>query len=138
MVWKGSVPADTDILLTHGPPKGHLDTYNGETKGCPHLLKEIWRLRKDKGKLKMVVFGHIHDGYGHEILSFDARQRYFDGVMAGEMGWLAVVVLVLMWCLGKTGMIEKGKKEKVVRLVNAAHLVNHGSKEGRKPVVVNW
>ena len=85
----------------------------------------------------MVVFGHIHEGYGHETLSFNARQRYFDGVMTGERGWLAVVMLVLLWCLGKIGTIEKGKEEGV-RLVNAAHLVNHGSKGGRKPVVVNW
>ena len=93
---------------------------------------------KDKGKLKTVVFGHIHDGYGQEVLSFDARQMYFDRVMTGQMGWLAVVMLILLWCLGKTGMIERGKKEEGVRFVNAAHLIQHGSKEGRKPVVVNW
>ena len=136
-VWKNAVPGDTDILLTHGPPKGHLDTYDGRTKGCPHLLRELWRLRKDKGKLKLVVFGHIHDGYGQEVLSFDARQRYFDGVMTGEKGWVAVVILMLIWCLGKIGMIER-RKEEGVRLVNTAHLVNDGSKKGREPVVVRW
>ena len=52
-----------DILLTHGPPKGHLDQGG---KGCPQLLREIWRVRP-----RLVVFGHIHEGYEREHISYD-------------------------------------------------------------------
>jgi len=54
------IPDGLDILITHGPPKGFLD---GGTKnssfGCPSLLEFI-RLKRPR----LVVFGHIHYGYG--------------------------------------------------------------------------
>jgi hypothetical protein len=28
-VWRDTIPDGTDILLTHGPPRGHLDTVYG-------------------------------------------------------------------------------------------------------------
>ena len=57
------IPADTEILLSHGPPKGILDhTVRGDSVGSEALLQ---RIRKIKPKL--VVFGHIHESYGkHE------------------------------------------------------------------------
>jgi len=59
-IWN-QIPDDTDILITHGPPKGVLDrTYlTNMQAGCPHLLKNIMRI-----KPKLHVFGHIHEGYG--------------------------------------------------------------------------
>lgn len=92
-VWTDSVPAGTDILLTHGPPKGHLDL---QCKGCPHLLGEIWRCRP-----RLVVFGHIHSGYGRQDIAYDVFAASYDGVMMGRKGlWAAVVMafyLVLNW-----------------------------------------
>jgi Icc-related predicted phosphoesterase len=60
-VWK-HIPEDTDILATHGPPKGILDkTLNRENVfemvGDSSLMKRIWGLN-----LKAVLFGHIHNG----------------------------------------------------------------------------
>lgn len=49
-----------DILLTHGPPHGILDTvYSGEQAGCEELAKAVAIV-----KPKLHVFGHIHEGYG--------------------------------------------------------------------------
>ena len=42
-IWHGTVPADIDILITHVPPRGHLDL-NG--LGCKFLLGELWRLQR--------------------------------------------------------------------------------------------
>ena len=58
------IPADTDILITHGPPFGHLDIVRGRTDnlGC-----ELLRQRVDIIKPKIHVFGHIHTGYGYKF-----------------------------------------------------------------------
>lgn len=55
------IPRDVDILITHGPPYGILDkTIRGEKVGCMDLMNTIPTLKK----LKLHVFGHIHEGYG--------------------------------------------------------------------------
>ncbi|KAH7492255.1 Metallophosphoesterase domain-containing protein 1 [Phytophthora ramorum] len=55
------VPADVDVLVTHGPPHGILDaTFTGLHVGSEALLKETMsRIRP-----RFHVFGHIHEAYG--------------------------------------------------------------------------
>lgn len=55
------IPKSTDVLITHGPPKGILDKtrFTGEHTGCPVLLEKIKEI-----KPKVHVFGHIHEGRG--------------------------------------------------------------------------
>ncbi|GFF29606.1 metallophosphoesterase domain-containing protein 1 [Aspergillus udagawae] len=49
-----------DIMITHGPPAGVLDTVvHGESVGCEGLFAAVKRARP-----RMHVFGHIHEGYG--------------------------------------------------------------------------
>lgn len=60
-VWD-TIPADTDILIVHGPPKGIRDlSFNEfnelEMCGCGALFKKCKRIRN----LKAVCFGHIHN-----------------------------------------------------------------------------
>lgn len=62
------IPPDTDILVTHGPPRGILDelqyvdgTPKGEFVGCPHLLDRIKEIKPD-----IHIFGHIHCGHGQK------------------------------------------------------------------------
>ncbi|TDZ25572.1 putative rhamnogalacturonate lyase C [Colletotrichum orbiculare MAFF 240422] len=43
-----AVPADTDVLVTHAPPKGHLDDAAGHW-GCEKLLEEVWRVEPRLG-----------------------------------------------------------------------------------------
>jgi Icc-related predicted phosphoesterase len=59
-IWD-SIPDDTDILITHGPPKSILDSVergrnNHEHVGCSALLKKVLKV-----KPKYMIFGHIHD-----------------------------------------------------------------------------
>lgn len=57
-MWE-KIPANTDILITHGPPKGHGDTSDqGVSCGCEELLARIKVL-----KPALHIFGHIHEGY---------------------------------------------------------------------------
>jgi hypothetical protein len=59
------IPDDTDILVTHCPPFGIGDLApreggGSEHCGCSFLLERMHTL----SKLKLAVFGHIHDGRG--------------------------------------------------------------------------
>ncbi len=57
--WK-MIPPNTDVLITHGPPFGILDTViNGRNVGDKDLLKKVLEI-----KPKVHVYGHIHEGYG--------------------------------------------------------------------------
>lgn len=62
-VWD-SVPGDTDIVISHGPPKGVLDlSYNRnndlEYCGCSNMKKRMLELQP-----KLCLFGHIHNFQG--------------------------------------------------------------------------
>lgn len=55
-----NIPADTDILLTHGPVYGVLDiVINEQHTGDRDLLKRVLEV-----KPKVHVCGHIHESYG--------------------------------------------------------------------------
>ena len=61
-VW-AQIPSDTDILITHGPPAGILDTVeSGLQVGCEDLLARVTEINP-----KLHVFGHIHEAYGIKI-----------------------------------------------------------------------
>lgn len=63
-IWS-QIPEDTDLLITHGPPQGILDLCDhGEQVGCDDLLRRVKQL-----KLKLHVFGHIHESYGFEEIN---------------------------------------------------------------------
>ena len=73
-----------DILLVHGPPIGILDTLSnpdpeeGPFGGTPGLLEKISDIEPN-----VVVFGHIHEGYG--AMEQDGI-RYFNVAMQTEGG----------------------------------------------------
>jgi Icc-related predicted phosphoesterase len=57
-----AIPDDTNILITHGPPKGILDmTIEGEFVGCQDLTIRLQSLKD----IKLVCCGHIHEGRGY-------------------------------------------------------------------------
>lgn len=58
-VW-ASIPVDTDILITHGPPYGILDGERSsrDHAGCAELLQAVMRVRP-----RLHIFGHVHGGY---------------------------------------------------------------------------
>ncbi|KAL6228962.1 hypothetical protein BDW75DRAFT_250310 [Aspergillus navahoensis] len=86
-VWQ-EIPKDTDILVTHGPPKAHLDL--GDL-GCQALRKALWDIER---RPILHVFGHIHGGYGKEIVYWNSFQRAYEAVMEGNSRWLNLCVLI--------------------------------------------
>ena len=62
------IPADTEILITHGPPHKIRDVlFNSdgsiEHVGCKDLYQKIVQT-----KVKLHVFGHVHEDRGHSSL----------------------------------------------------------------------
>jgi predicted phosphohydrolase len=54
------IPEDTDVLVTHGPPRGYGDRSSiGRRSGCADLLPAVHRVRP-----ALHLFGHIHQDGG--------------------------------------------------------------------------
>jgi predicted phosphodiesterase len=91
-MWRDKIPADTDILVVHGPPHLHLDGWR--RAGCPVLAREI-----AKQKPKLVVFGHIHKSHGQKTVVFDKHQQLYDEISRGSSGKRGVAKLgrMVVW-----------------------------------------
>jgi Icc-related predicted phosphoesterase len=71
------IPGNVDILLTHGPIYGVLDTViNDQHVGCKDLLKKVQEI-----KPRFHVFGHIHEGYGTVKIG---ATRFFNACVLNE------------------------------------------------------
>ena len=72
------IPEDTDILITHGPAFGYLDTVIGryENLGCELLVNRIKKI-----KPKIHVCGHIHSGRN---IVFDDGTLYINASVLDE------------------------------------------------------
>lgn len=60
------IPEDTELLITHGPPYGIMDQTgyklsDQESVGCQDLMDKVL-----KTQIKLHIFGHIHEGRGHQ------------------------------------------------------------------------
>ncbi len=65
--WDDVIPLDTDIVITHTPPKYHCDeSKHGRAAGCQALREQLWRVRP-----YLAICGHIHEGRGAEIVYWD-------------------------------------------------------------------
>ena len=70
------IPDDTDILVTHGPPYG---VFDGVVNNIPMKNGVMKKIVKQAGSLslddrvsdikpRLHVFGHIHEGYGRDLI----------------------------------------------------------------------
>lgn len=91
------IPADTDVLITHSPPKSVLDgvwrseyRYSRAEKkqtlrrfkehvGCADLFQAVKRVNP-----KVHAFGHIHSSYGMRSGVHGLRTRFINCAMADE------------------------------------------------------
>lgn len=90
--WSETVPGDTDILITHTPPKYHLDLPLPQGMGCEHLSAEVKRVRPT-----LHVFGHVHWGAGQTVVWWDrAHDAYVQG-QSIESKWTHGVLNLPLW-----------------------------------------
>ncbi|USP78109.1 Metallo-dependent phosphatase [Curvularia clavata] len=123
--WHGKVPEDTDILITHGPPKGHLDAGHF---GCKFLLDEFWRK-----KPRLHVFGHVHEGYGVEWVQFDALQRAYENTVIAGGGLLNLVQVLIEFLFARFSPI----KESRALFVNPSMVGGLRDEQRRRPITVH-
>jgi Icc-related predicted phosphoesterase len=57
------IPDDTDIVICHGPPRGHGDD-TGRADGQPHAGSTALTEALKRVEPRLLVCGHIHSGYG--------------------------------------------------------------------------
>lgn len=61
------IPDDTDILLTHVPPRGTLDFVEGEGPQGDAVLRDRILQANLRDSLKLHAFGHIHECGGQTL-----------------------------------------------------------------------
>lgn len=111
------IPLETDIVVTHTPPRTHRDeTDERRASGCEALRQALWRVRP-----RLAVCGHIHDGRGAERVTWDLACRNVAYAEAGVTRW-----------------DDPGQDNNKISLVDltgrkAPSLANDGSHPGRQP-----
>lgn len=74
-----SIDKNTDVVITHGPPRGVLDiTDSGQHAGCRDLFAAVARSRP-----RLHCFGHIHEAWGAKLVTWreniaDAPSHFSD------------------------------------------------------------
>ncbi|KAF1921237.1 Metallo-dependent phosphatase-like protein [Ampelomyces quisqualis] len=140
--WSETVPEDTDILVTHTPPKWHLDLELPLGLGCEHLLKEVRRV-----KPALHVFGHVHWGAGKTVVWWDkahdayvqgmaVQSKWTHGILNPRLWWSSVRVVYrgvreLLW-----DRVWGGKSSNTI-MVNAAQVHGNTGKLGNPVQVVD-
>ena len=127
-VWTNNSPREADIFITHMPPKYHLDIVG---HGEERLLKELWRVRP-----RLHVFGHIHGGYGLEVLTYDNFNAAYEKIRRG-VGGIGAFLQMLRSYLGYLFMSKTARNE-IPRtvLVNAAMIGGIRDDQRRQPITV--
>lgn len=119
--WAGLIPADSDIVLTHGPPQFHLDL----NRGCAHLLREVWRTRPP-----VMVWGHWHAAHGEETAVYDSVAYWHMKAMTTR-SWSSLLMLAFHALLARVGL-HHGFKAQEARRGEATRFVNAAIKSGNK------
>ena len=133
--WCNTIPESTDILVTHGPAKGHLDSSPSNPtylQGCAHLQRELWR-----AKPRLHVCGHIHSARGVERRSWEWLEWSYDTVCRGE-GRVGTMLIILASWVGAWVLYALGRENRgVMTSVNAAVVGDWGLAEGKKTLIVD-
>ncbi|KAE8133590.1 Metallo-dependent phosphatase, partial [Aspergillus pseudotamarii] len=149
--WAGTIPASTDILVTHTPAKFHGDWYQGSPEGCPFLLDELWKVRP-----LLHVFGHVHTSHGVERVQWDSAQWWLEkyyrdtsdsaqnlgiSTLRGFFHPALFLDAVMILFSATVTLIRdlaslRRREERSTLMVNAACMSEDGERLVNKPIVV--
>ena len=125
-VFSGRLDSEADILVTHSPPKNHMDL---RSWGDGYLRKELERVRP-----RLHVFGHIHGGYGKELVVFDRFEDLYEKVVDGKSGVFSVLWMILILLFNFVGW---GICREATVLVNASAIGGQRDELRNEPWVVS-
>lgn len=83
LLTRAKIPADVEVLITHGPPFGILDsTVDHAHQGCQALAARVFHL----DKLKANIFGHLHKDGGktQEIHVGDRHVQFVNAAICDD------------------------------------------------------
>ncbi|KAI9833008.1 MAG: hypothetical protein M1819_003840 [Sarea resinae] len=76
----GEIPLDTDVVITHTPPRTHCDeSPTRGAAGCEALRQALWRTRP-----RVAICGHVHEGRGAERV----RWSFENGIEESTWQWV--------------------------------------------------
>ena len=82
------IPANLDVLITHTPPYGILDTTSRGVKvGCANLAQRLEELAP-----RFHIFGHVHEAYGYERSS---STQFVNVAFLNRMGYNSPVEITV-------------------------------------------
>jgi hypothetical protein len=78
------IPLDSDIVITHTPPKYHCDeAKERRSAGCEALRQALWRVRP-----RLAICGHVHEGRGVERVRWDLGEANVKFKEIGIDNWV--------------------------------------------------
>ncbi|WEW58031.1 hypothetical protein PRK78_003498 [Emydomyces testavorans] len=138
-IFSNTLPANADIVVTHGPPRLHLDKRDFHHAGCAYLSRELARVRP-----RLVVFGHIHVSYGTEDVVLDRIQQEYEDIMNNRAAWGALMWMMFYVFIARVRGLFANRESAVARqrvttFVNAS-VVGGGLKNElqNSPIVVEF
>lgn len=127
-VWTLQIPEDADVVVTHGPPALHCDV---KKKGDGYLLRELRRV-----KPQLVVFSHVHDGYGEGRLFHDGVQSAAEDIALQRGSGLLTILRMSLYILVSWLRVLLGLSQAdTTRLVNAAVAPGANERSRKEPIV---
>ena len=79
-----NIQLDTDIVVTHTPPKYHCDESKDRgAAGCEFLRQALWRIRPS-----LAICGHVHEGRGAERVLWDLESSNIKYKESNTEYWL--------------------------------------------------
>ena len=128
-LWTDNSPLEADVFITHMPPRYHLDI---DGYGEQRLLAELWRVRP-----RLHIFGHVHGGYGLEVLAYDNFTAAYESIRRNT-GGMGSVFQMFYFYLGYL-FSSKATRNAIPRttLVNAAIIGGLRDDQRREPITVD-
>ena len=130
-----TIPMETDLLITHTPPRGHCDiSQHWREGGCPSLARALRRV-----KPALHICGHCHEGRGAQIVRWGDSLEGVDEVRKWgdpSIGTKKQSLLDLTNLRGDKPL-ESGKETAIINASVMAKSWGRSPKEFNKPVVVD-
>lgn len=125
-VWTNAIPDDAAVVVVHGPPALYGDV---DGKGDGYLLRELRRVMPI-----LVVCGHIHDGYGKDILWHNKVNAANDEIILRCGGFMTILRMSFWVLVSWLRMLVGIPTSRFTSVVNAAIAPGANTRMSKAPI----